>query len=102
MFRVHAGFLFLMLDMLLVFMHKDDGRISVFLSLLYDMHWENIHILITVWVLTEAPSHAMQMKLNESDLLKKSSLSTSLLHGFVLICFPNLSFQCLSEDVRSV
>lgn len=45
--------------------------VFLFLSLLYDMHWENIHILITVWVLTEAPSHAMQMKLNESDLLKK-------------------------------
>lgn len=50
-FRMHAGGVFLMLDMLLVFMHKDDGRMSVVLSLSYDMHLENIHILNTVWAL---------------------------------------------------
>lgn len=45
MFLVHAGCLFLMLDMQLCVMHRNDGRRSVHLSLSYDMHLENIHIL---------------------------------------------------------
>ncbi len=34
-FRLHAGVFW---DMLLVVLHRDDGRIAVLLSLSYDMH----------------------------------------------------------------